>query len=56
MKGTFIILATIIMFILGIIWSTKKPIDSLIKIILVIMGVYGVLVGLEHYGYIIQLK
>lgn len=54
MKGIFIILASIIFFSLGIIWSTKKPIDAFIKVILFIMAFYGAIVGLEHYGYIIK--
>lgn len=32
----------------------EEPIDTFIKVILVIMAFYGAIVGLEHYGYIIK--
>lgn len=57
MKGTFIILAAIIFFFLGIIWTKKNSFNTIFKVILIIMAFYGAIVALEHYGYIIkQLK
>jgi hypothetical protein len=54
MHNIFDITATVVLLILGIIWSTKTNIDTLIKFILFILSIVGIFVVLNNFGYIIK--
>lgn len=51
----FHILATFICFLLGIIWNSKNWPNLMLKFVLYITGIWGLLVCLHDFGYIIKL-
>jgi len=50
----FHIIATIIFLFFGIIWTTKTWSNSLLKIIFFFMAVWGIVICLYDYGFIIK--
>jgi len=54
MHNIFDITATVVLLILGTIWSTKTNRDTLIKIILIFLSIVGILVVLANFGYIVK--
>jgi hypothetical protein len=54
MQLIFNIIATIIFLIFGIIWSKKKFIDVIVKIICIGLTISGIILLLGQYGYIIK--
>lgn len=56
MQNIFILLATITIFVLGIIWNKKNPLNFFLKLFLVILGVMGIILCLQIQGLIIYIK
>lgn len=52
--NTFLIASTIVFFFLASIWSRKKFLDFVIKLLLWAMCIYGTFLILEANGYIIS--
>jgi hypothetical protein len=54
MQEIFNIIATVLFFLLGIIWSKKGFANIIFKIILIAVSIIGIIVVLSQYGYIIK--
>lgn len=53
MTLTFIIIATVIFFLLGVAWKTSDFINTLLKVVLLSMSIFGLLLILLQAGLVI---
>ena len=54
MQLTFNIIVTILLFLLGIMWAKKNLLDVLVKTLLLGLSIYGIILIMLHFGYIIK--
>jgi amino acid permease len=54
MQLTFNIIVTILLFLLGIMWGKKSILDVLVKTLLLGLSIYGIILIMSHFGYIIK--
>jgi len=54
MQLIFNIIATLLFFFFGVIWSKKTPLDLFMKIICIILSFVGMILIFENLGYIIK--
>jgi hypothetical protein len=54
MQLTFNIIVTILLFLLGIMWAKKSLLDVLVKTLLLGLSIYGIVLIMLHFGYIIK--
>lgn len=52
---TYNLLSTLLILILGIIWSKTGLMNIFLKIVLIGIGIFGILISLNSLGYIIKL-
>ena len=52
--NAFLIITTTIMFLGGIIWTKNDRCNLAVKVLLFVLGIWGILVTLTTFGYIIK--
>lgn len=50
----FIGLVTVIFIILSVVWSNKDWINAILRLVFILMSIYGILVSLILSGYVIK--
>jgi hypothetical protein len=54
MQLTFNIVVTILLFLLGNMWAKKSLLDVSVKTLLFGLSIYGLILIMSHFGYIIK--
>jgi amino acid permease len=54
MQLTFNIIVTILLFLLSIMWAKKSLLDVSVKTLLFGLSIYGLILVMSHFGYIIK--
>lgn len=52
---TYNLISTLLLLILGIIWSKTGLMNIFLKIVLIGIGIFGILISLNSLGYIVKL-
>lgn len=52
---TYNLLSTVLLLILAFIWSSTGMMNTFIKVVLFLAGIFGIIISLNSLGYIIKL-